>query len=85
MKGVVNNLTLFIGGLFIFWGVLVLYSLLFKMKKRDYKDKGTIGVSGYIEFEFLFRLLSRLPSGVIKGFTLLIGIAFVAFGTVFII
>lgn len=85
MKGVVDNLALFIGVLFIFWGILVLYSSLFKMKKGDYKDKGAIGVSGYVEFEFLFRLLSRLPSGVIKGFTLLIGFAFVTFGTVIII
>lgn len=78
-------MAIFIGVLLILWGILVLYSSLFKMKQMDYKDKGVIGVSGYIEFEFLFRLLSRLPSGVIKGFTLLIGIAFVVFGTVILI
>ena len=78
-----NNLV-FVGVLFIFWGILVLYSSLFKMKKRDYEDKGGIRVH-YIEFEFLFRLLSKFPFGVIKGFTILIGIAFVIFGTFFII
>jgi uncharacterized membrane protein HdeD (DUF308 family) len=52
------------------------------MKHEDYKNKGVIGVSGYIELEFLLRLLSRLPSRVIKGFTLLIGISFIALGTV---
>lgn len=77
-----DKLAIFIGGLLILWGILVLYSSLFKMKQEDYVNKGAIGVSGFIEFEFLFRLLSRLPSGVIKGFTLLIGMAFVAFGIV---
>ncbi|MHC0035298.1 hypothetical protein [Pseudoneobacillus sp. C159] len=77
-------MALFIGVLFIFWGILVIYSSLFRMKKGDYKDKGGIRVH-YIEFEFLFRLLSRLPFVVIKGFTILIGIAFFIFGTVFII
>ncbi|WP_456277554.1 hypothetical protein [Bacillus sp. AK128] len=79
-------MALFIGVLvlLIFWGIFVLYSTLFKMTKVDYEDKGGIRVH-YIEFELLFRLLSRFPFGVIKGFTILIGISFVIFGTVFII
>lgn len=77
-----DALAIFIGVLLILWGILILYSSLFKMKQEDYKDEGVIGVSGYIELEFLFSLLSRLPSGVIKGFTLLIGISFIALGTV---
>ncbi|WP_416150272.1 hypothetical protein ACM26V_04605 [Salipaludibacillus sp. HK11] len=44
-----------IGALLIFWGVMVLYSSLLRMKKDDYKDKGVIGVIGYIELEFLFK------------------------------
>ncbi|WP_078380725.1 hypothetical protein [Sutcliffiella halmapala] len=78
-------MSIFIGVLLIFWGSLVLYSSLFKMKQSNYKDNGVIGVSGYIEFEFLLKLLSRLPSGVIKAFTLFIGITFVTFGTIMII
>ncbi|MCE7792170.1 hypothetical protein K8O68_06995 [Salipaludibacillus sp. CUR1] len=73
-----------IGALLILWGVIVLYSSLFRMKKEDYKDKGVIGVSGYIELEFLFKFLNRLPLGMVKGFIILIGVSFITFGIVII-
>ena len=76
-----DKVVIFIGLLFILWGILVLYSSFFKMKKGEYRDKDPIGVSGYVEFEFLFKLLSRLPYGVVKGFTLFIGVLFVTLGT----
>jgi len=73
-----------IGALLILWGVMVLYSSLFKMKKEDYKDKGVSGVSGYIELEFLFKFLNRLPLGVVKSFIILIGVSFITSGIVII-
>jgi len=73
-----------IGALLILWGVMVLYSSLFKMKKEDYKDKGVFGVSGFIELEFLFKFLNRLPLGVVKGFVILIGVSFITSGIVII-
>ncbi len=80
MKG----LGTFIGILAITWGVFILYSSLFKMKNRDYKNQSPIGVSGYFEFEFLFRLLSKSPWPLIKGLTVLIGFSFVTVGTTII-
>ncbi|UOQ93115.1 hypothetical protein MUO14_22435 [Halobacillus shinanisalinarum] len=74
-------MTVFIGALLILWGVFILYSSSLRMKKEEFKDKGVIGASGYIEMEFLFRLLSRVPYGVIKGFVLLIGTSFITLGT----
>ncbi|CAI8839302.1 hypothetical protein COK01_08320 [Priestia megaterium] len=71
-----------IGILAIIWGIFILYSSLFKMKKRDYKNQSPIGVSGYFEFEFLFRLLSKSPWRLIKGLTILIGLSFVTVGTI---
>ncbi|PFP44731.1 hypothetical protein COK01_26980 [Priestia megaterium] len=73
-----------IGILAITWGIFVLYSSLFKMKKRDYQNQGPVGVSGYFEFEFLFRLLSKSPWRIIKGLTILIGLFFVTMGTTII-
>ena len=78
MKG----LGTFIGILAITWGIFVLFSSLFKMKKKDYKSQIPIGVSGYFEFEFLFRLLSKSPWRLIKGLTILIGLSFVTVGTI---
>lgn len=52
------------------------------MKKRDYKSKSPIGVSGYFELESLFRLLSRVPWQLVKVLTVLIGLSFVTFGTI---
>ncbi|MDQ0233345.1 hypothetical protein [Metabacillus malikii] len=78
-------MTIFIGLLLIFWGIFVLYSSTFRLKKGDYHDTGPIGVSGYIEFEFLFKFLNRFPANVMKGFTFFIGIALVTFGTIIIV
>ncbi|PER72184.1 hypothetical protein CN492_23125 [Priestia megaterium] len=72
----------FIGILAIIWGTFILYSSLFRMKKRDYKNQSPIGVSGYFEFEFLFRLLSKSPWRLIKGLTILIGLSLVTVGTI---
>lgn len=74
-----------ISGLLILWGGFVLYSALFRMKKQDYNFDVPVvkGVSGLLEFEFLFKVLSKtFPLGVIKGITIFIGILLVAFGMV---
>jgi uncharacterized membrane protein HdeD (DUF308 family) len=78
-------LALLIGLLLILWGVFILYSAFFRMTKEDYKDKGVLGVSGYIEFEVLFRLLSKLPTGLIKVIVILIGFALIVLGIVIIL
>jgi uncharacterized membrane protein HdeD (DUF308 family) len=78
----VKRLGTFIGILAIIWGTFILYSSLFRMKKRDYKNQSPIGVSGYFEFEFLFRLLSKSPWRLIKGLTILIGLSLVTVGTI---
>jgi len=80
----VSEVNIAIGALLILWGVMVLYSSLFKMKKEDYKDKSVIGVSGYIELEFLFKFLNRLPLGVVKSFIILVGVSFITSGIVII-
>jgi hypothetical protein len=80
----VSEVNIAIGALLILWGVMVLYSSLFRMIKEDYKDKGVIGVSGYIELEFLFKFLKRLPLGIVKGFIILIGVSFITFGIIII-
>ncbi|HHW39232.1 MAG TPA: hypothetical protein GXX18_18760 [Bacillales bacterium] len=77
-----NKVSVFTGAFLILWGISILYSSLFKMKKEDYKDKGVFGVSGYIELEFLFSLLHKLPLGVIKGLIVLIGISFIGLGII---
>jgi len=80
----VKGLGTFIGILAITWGIFILYSSLFKMEKKDYKNQSPIGVSGYFEFEFLFRLLSKSPWRIIKSLTILIGLSFVTVGTTII-
>ncbi|WP_077622890.1 hypothetical protein [Sediminibacillus massiliensis] len=60
-------MNIFIGILFILWGLLILYAALFKMENREYYHDQPLGISGYLEFEFLFKLLKRFPVNVIKG------------------
>ncbi|WP_289140717.1 hypothetical protein [uncultured Brevibacillus sp.] len=77
-------MTVFIGILLILWGIFIVYASLFRMKKKDLKDQGAIGASGFFELELLLVLTSKLPAGVVKGFILLIGVSFIALGTVMI-
>lgn len=73
---------LFIGGFFLLWGVLVVYSSLFRMKEEDFKSKSRIGASGYIELELLVRWLScRLPLKIVKSSVLLIGVSLIGAGS----
>ena len=72
----------FIAGLAILWGIVIFYSSLCKMKKNDYKSESPIGVSGYIEFEFLIKLLNKFPWRITKALTILIGCSFITFGTI---
>ncbi len=69
------------GGLLIIWGALVLYASLFKIKKKDLKGNAPLGSSGYIEWEFLFRILNRLPYGVMKLVVISIGASFIVIGS----
>ena len=68
-----------IGLMLILWGTFILFSSLFRMKRKDYKD---LGISGFIEWDLLFKLLGKFPPIVYKSFVLLIGIAFIVLGIV---
>ncbi|SMQ80588.1 hypothetical protein SAMN05444673_3929 [Bacillus sp. OV166] len=75
-------MALFIGSMLIVWGGFILFSSLFRMKSKDYKD---IGISGFIEWDLLFKLLSKLPPRVYKSFVLLTGVAFIVLGIVIVL
>ena len=70
-----------LGVILILWGILILYSSIFKMKrKEDYEDDAKFGSSGYIEWESLFKLFNKIPYSLAKSFVLIIGTSFVIFG-----
>lgn len=70
---------LVVGVLLILWGVIVLFSSLFKMKDKDYKN---LGISGELVWDALFALLSKFPKRVYKGFVASTGIALIVIGVV---
>lgn len=74
--------TLLLGIIIILWGLFVLYFSIYRLKKVDYKEKGPIGESAFIEMEFVFRLISRLPWQLVKEFVVVVGISFVACGVI---
>ena len=74
-------MALLIGIILILWGAFILFSSLFRMKSKDYKD---LGISGFIEWDLLFKLFSKFPPRVYKSFVILIGVAFIVLG-IFII
>ncbi|MDY0406943.1 hypothetical protein P5G51_017775 [Virgibacillus sp. 179-BFC.A HS] len=73
-------MSIFLGCLFIIWGVIIIFSSLIKLREKDYKDKGPLGGSGFIEWEFLFRILNGVPYWIVKGIVLFIGLLFIVFG-----
>jgi hypothetical protein len=73
---------LFIGTMLIVWGGFILFFSLFRMKSKDYKD---IGISGFIEWDLLFKILSKLPPRVYKTFVLFTGVAFIVLGIVIVL
>lgn len=74
-------MNILLGLMFILWGVLILYSSLWRMKsKEDYKDHTTFNSSGYIEWESLFKLVNMMPYRLAKSFVLVIGTSFVVLG-----
>lgn len=75
-----GTVTLLLGVIIILWGLFVLYFSIFKLKRGNYKEKSPVGESAFIEMEFVFRLISRLPWGLIKGFVVVVGISLVACG-----
>ncbi|GAA0321230.1 hypothetical protein GCM10008967_09710 [Bacillus carboniphilus] len=75
-------MNIFLGVLLIVWGSMVLYSSLFNLKNKEYKDKGVLGVSGYIELEFLLKLLNKLPLALVKAVIVIIGLTFIITGIV---
>lgn len=69
------------GAILILWGVLILNSSIFKMKrKEDYEDDARFGSSGFIEWESLFKLFNKIPYRLAKGFALIIGTSYVILG-----
>ncbi|WP_390216128.1 hypothetical protein [Halobacillus campisalis] len=87
-SGVHRNITrkdgimnIVLGVLLTLWGSLILYSSLFRKNRSDnYKDNSKIGASGYIEWEFLFKLFNKLPYGMAKSLVVMIGASFIAAG-----
>ncbi|MDQ0300533.1 hypothetical protein J2S78_003001 [Salibacterium salarium] len=74
-------MNVFIGALLVLWGLTVLYASLSQIKTAAVgKDKGVVNVSGFLEWELLFKVLHKFPVGFLKGFTLVMGISFVLFG-----
>ncbi|MBB2483417.1 hypothetical protein H5P36_25010 [Bacillus sp. APMAM] len=74
-----------IGILLICWGFFILVTTLFNKKTYNQKDNGKIGVSGFIEFEFLFNALTRLPLYQVKILIILIGMCLILFGAFILI
>ena len=75
-------MALLIGIILILWGAFILFSSLFRMKSKDYKD---LGISGFIEWDFLYKLLSKFPPRVYKSFVILTGVALMVLGIVIIL
>ncbi|MDQ0483951.1 hypothetical protein QO000_002935 [Alkalihalobacillus hemicentroti] len=50
---------LIIGGLLILWGLIILYFSLFKMKQEDYRDRSSVGISGFLAWELLMKVINR--------------------------
>ncbi|TGB03428.1 hypothetical protein [Halobacillus salinus] len=72
---------IFIGGILILWGIVLLFSSIFNMKrKEDVKDDGKLGSSGFIEWESLLKLFNKLPYPLAKILVVMIGTSFVALG-----
>ena len=70
-----------LGAILILWGVFILYSSIFKMKrKEDYEDDARLGSSGFIEWESLFKLINKIPYSLAKSFVVIIGTSFVILG-----
>ncbi|MGM0842830.1 MAG: hypothetical protein ACQEWE_19005 [Bacillota bacterium] len=70
-----------LGVILTLWGVLILYSSIFKMKrKKDYEDDTKFGSSGYIEWESLFKWFNKMPFSLAKSLVLIIGTSFVILG-----
>lgn len=63
-------------------GGFILFSSLFRMKSKDYKD---IGISGFLEWDLLFKLLSKFPPSLYKSFVLLTGISFIVLGIIIVL
>ncbi|WP_394173306.1 hypothetical protein [Guptibacillus hwajinpoensis] len=72
---------LIIGGLLILWGLIILYFSLFKMKQEeDYRDRSSVGISGFLEWELLMKVINKVPYGFAKSFVLIIGASFIVTG-----
>lgn len=72
----------FFGIVLMLWGIIIVYSALFKMKTTDYKDDSRVGASGFIELEIISKSFNKIPAGLAKGIVTVIGFAFVVGGAV---
>jgi len=78
-------MNLFFSVLCILWGSLVLFNSIYKLKRENFKEKFNFGGAGdgSVEssfFEILFSLVTFFPWWVVKGFVLVVGLAFVILG-----
>jgi hypothetical protein len=76
---------LFFSVLCILWGIVIIFNSIFKLKKENFKEKlhflgaGDGSVESSI-FEILFSLVTFFPWWIVKGFVIIVGIAFVILG-----
>lgn len=80
-----GGLSLLIGILSILWGVVILFNTIFKLPKENFKEKFHFisAGDGSIQsdlWEILFSLISFFPWWFVKGFVIIVGIAFVFLG-----
>ncbi|MFC0523413.1 hypothetical protein ACFFGV_07430 [Pontibacillus salicampi] len=66
------------------WGLGILYSVFFKMKKKDYSNK-TDSSEVFEEIGAMFYLLKIFPWPVVKAVIIVIGFSFVISGIIILI
>jgi hypothetical protein len=78
-------MNLFFSVLSILWGIVVIFNSIFKLKRENFKERfdflgaGDSSAESLI-FEILFSLVTFFPWWIVKGFVIIVGIAFVILG-----
>jgi hypothetical protein len=66
--------------LLIVWGGVILFRSIIKLKKEDFKEKRKYEAASGLMIEILVSLVDLLPWWIVKGFVILLGIAFIILG-----
>jgi hypothetical protein len=78
-------MNLFFSVLCILWGIVVIFNSIFKLKRENFKEKFDFwgagdGSAESSIFEILFSLVTFFPWWIVKGFVIIVGLAFVIIG-----